>query len=233
MLASWILIGSVACMTDPAVEARIAQLETDVAELKAAQAERDQEPPEQHEEEASALLEKAKKLHSQMKTEEAQELLEQIDNKYGETSSAGAAKMLLADTKMVGTDAGELDVEKWYSGEATIEADKTTLLVFWEVWCPRCPDAMKSIQELDEKYGEQGLNVVALTQVSKSATEAQVQAYISDHQLSYPFAKENGSLSQRFEIRGVPYAVAIHEGKVIWRGNPARLDASLVENWIK
>ena len=51
--------------------------------------------------------------------------------------------------------------------------------------------------------------------------------------VSYPIAKESGdALSKHFGVRGIPAAAMVKDGKVVWRGHPARLTDDMIEGWI-
>ena len=73
-----------------------------------------------------------------------------------------------------------------------------------------------------ERLRTQGLQVVGLTKRSKSSTEEQVMQLVRDNGVTYPIGKEDSSLSTRFAVRGIPAAAFVRDGKVMWRGHPAR-----------
>ena len=69
--------------------------------------------------------------------------------------------------------------------------------------------------------------------VTKSATDDGVAEFIKENNLTYPVAKEqDGSLSSRFGVRGIPAAAVVQNGKVVWRGHPARLTDQMIEGWL-
>jgi thiol-disulfide isomerase/thioredoxin len=109
---------------------------------------------------------------------------------------------------------------------------KATLVVFWEVWCPHCRREVPNLQATYEKYNSKGLTVVGVTKITKSSTEEKVTEFIAENKLTYPIAKETGTLSSRFGVRGIPAAAVVKDGKVVWRGHPARLSEDMYESWL-
>jgi len=78
-----------------------------------------------------------------------------------------------------------------------------------------------------------GLSVVGLTQVSRSATDEKVKAFISTHELTFPIGKENdSSISRHVGVHGVPAAAVVKNGKIVWRGHPARVNNTLLDRWL-
>ena len=88
---------------------------------------------------------------------------------------------------------------------------------------------MPKIEETYTKY--QGrMNVVGLTKVTRSSTDESVAEFIKDSGISYPVGKEKGgNLSSHYNVSGVPAAAIVKDGKIVWRGHPARIDDSLLD----
>ena len=124
--------------------------------------------------------------------------------------------------------------EKWFQGENEVKlaSDGTTLVVFWETWCPHCRREVPKLQAVYDKFKTKGLQVVGVTKITKSATEDGVASFITDNQVGYPVAKEDGSLSQHFAVSGIPAAAVVKDGKVVWRGHPATLSDDMLNGWL-
>ena len=142
----------------------------------------------------------------------------------------------LPDGPAVGLEISSADlsehIESWYiPGELNVEQG-TSFIVFWEVWCPHCQDHMPTLNETHEKLQDQGLKVVGLTRVSKSATEDQVTTFIEENELKYPIAKAQDEVWKMFQVAGVPSSVMIRDGKVVWQNHPARLTIPILEKWL-
>lgn len=236
------LIGLTAC-ADPATETRIADLETQVKDLQAKVTAIQANPAAAKgapaavdaagEAEAGELLRQATDLAGALKYDEAKAKLDELKSKYGASRAARSAGRLESELAVVGIDAGDLEVENWFQGNANMNDGKATLLVFWETWCPHCRREVPKVQETFDKYNSQGLNLVALTKVTKSSTDEKVAEFAKENNLTYPIAKEKeGSMSNRFGVRGIPAAAVVKDGKVVWRGHPARLTDEMIQGWI-
>jgi thiol-disulfide isomerase/thioredoxin len=167
------------------------------------------------------------------KYDEAKGKLAELKQKYGETRAAKRAGRLESELAVVGIDAGQLETEKWYVGNGNFTDGEATLVVFWETWCPHCQREVPKLEEMQAKYKSQGLNIVALTKVTRSSSDEKVEEFIKEHKLSFPVGKEkNGSMSERFGVQGIPAAAVIKDGKVVWRGHPARLTDDMIGGWL-
>ena len=123
--------------------------------------------------------------------------------------------------------------EKWYTGtEKAIHFDQgTTLVVFWEVWCPHCQREVPKLQEMSEKYKGK-MEIVGLTRITKSATEEKVVAFLEENKVTYPTAKEDGSVAEQFNVSGIPAAAVVKNGEIVWRGHPASLSEDMINAFL-
>ncbi|MEN0067785.1 MAG: redoxin domain-containing protein [Myxococcota bacterium] len=224
------LVAFVGC-SDPTTEARIQELENRIEALQA----NAPKPPASNEDEVAAgqLLQAAVKSLDAGDSTGAKKSLEQLTTKYGNTRAAKRAASMTAEVAVYGKDAVPLDVEKWFQGSAADADGKATLVVFWEKWCPHCKREVPKLQALHEQYSNKGLAIVGLTKMTKGVTEADVTSFIQEQQIDYPMALESGTtISDYYAIRGIPAAVAIKDGKVVWRGHPGRIGQPLIERWL-
>jgi len=240
-LVHWLLLGSVVAVSacaDPALEQRVADLEKRFEKMEKAgppaKGKAPEKPQNNEEEQAAAkVLKEASTLAEALKYDEAKAKLAELKEKFGKTRAARAAQRLEREIGVVGVDAGSFEVEKWYQGETTMADGKATLLVFWEIWCPHCKREVPKMNETHAKYKDKGLNVVGLTKITRNSTEEQVIEFIEEKEVAYALAKENGdSMSKRFGVSGIPAAAVVKDGKVVWRGHPARLKDEMIEGWL-
>lgn len=214
-----------------ALEERVKSLEERLVALESAPKKEAQVA--QDESAARRLYSAARRNVSANKYEEAKKDLDKLLKTYPRSKLARSAQQLQREVMIIGQDAGTLDIEKWYSGEATFADGNLTVLVFWESWCPHCKREVPKLEATYQKYKGDGLNLIGLTKVSKSSTDEKVEAFIADNKLSYPTAKDNaGKMSRRFSVSGVPAAAAIKDGKIIWRGHPSRLNDAFFKKWL-
>ncbi len=87
------------------------------------------------------------------------------------------------------------------------------------------------MNKLYSEYKSKGLSIVGVTSESKKATEP----WIEKTKASYPYAYDKGGkMSKELGVRGIPAAFLVNpRGKVVWKGHPASLNASILEEHIK
>ena len=129
-------------------------------------------------------------------------------------------------------EAVESENFRQFSGKIGFLSDGTTLLVFWEEWCPHCKREVPKMQALYSGLKDDGLQVVGLTKITRSSTEEKVTSFIAEKEIAYPVAKETGELSQYFNVSGIPAAAVLKDGKVVWRGHPAQLNEAKLKAWL-
>ncbi|MHC5113280.1 MAG: protein kinase domain-containing protein [Planctomycetota bacterium] len=153
---------------------------------------------------------------------------------------SGLANVYVARGKIVdaralyglSVDPGELGVEWWYGsvpGPTDISFNDPTLLVFWETWCPFSQLWVPRIQTLSSDYEEGALQVLGLVGQTNGSTRAQVQGFIDRNNLLFPNAKSDRQLTRRISQTGVPAAMALHDGGVVWMGHPAYVSRTFLE----
>ena len=228
-----VLIGSMTLFgcADPELQKKVEDLEKKVAELEKRPVGMPGAPgaanPEA-ENKAAELLKAATKASEEGNYDEAKAKLAELKSKFGATRAAKAAARLDSELAVIGKDAGALEVDKWFQGDLGSLDDGTTLLVFWEVWCPHCRNHMPEMVKTYDQWNSKGLNVVGLTRITKSATEEKVLEFMKENKLNYPIAKENGKLAREFGVGGIPAAAVVKDGKIVWRGHPARLSDDVI-----
>lgn len=154
---------------------------------------------------------------------------------YGNTRAAKQAAGLQRDLAAIGKPAPETwAIERWFQGKGEIDLDGsgTTLVVFWETWCPHCRREVPKLQQLWESKRDNGLQVLGLSQLSKSANDETMRSFIEEHQLKFPLAKEDGNLASYFGVGGIPSATVIKNREVVWSGHPAQLTPAMIDNWL-
>lgn len=227
--------------SDPALEQRVAELEKriDTLEQKGAAAPvtaskkpSDDPAVKAKEQAAMAVLTEANQALSSGDVETAKAKLDQLKTEYAGTRTAARGEKLAGELAVVGKDAPPLDVEKWYTNDKVNWKDGTTMVVFFESWCPHCREEVPKVVETNNKYKKKGLKVVALTRVTKSATDDSVKQFITEHEVNFPVAKEKGNLASAFGVQGIPAAAVVKNGKIVWRGHPGRLTDAMLDNFL-
>jgi len=166
---------------------------------------------------------------------EAKTKLTAFSKKYAGSSLAPHAQRLMREVEVVGkATPKEWKIDKWLQGKDKIDlaSSKTTFVVFWELWCPHCKREVPKIQQLYEKYSPKGFQIIGLTKMSRGKSEKEITDFISSSKVTYPMAKESGDISEYFAVAGIPAAVVIKGGKVVWRGHPGRMSEDMIKGWL-
>ncbi len=221
-----------------ALDARLTAIETKIDELAKAKPTRAAAGATDEEEKAAAsLYGEVNKLISEDKVDAAKAKLKELMSKYGNTRSAARAKRLVAELEVVGKTAtsfgGNSWAEEWFVGGAS-DVDLTSgvdLVVFWEIWCPHCRSEVPKLQEMSQTYAGR-MDIVGLTRLTRSSTAEKVKEFIEEQKLTYPMAKENGSVAEHFAVSGIPAAALVKDGTIVWRGHPGRLSEDTIAKFI-
>jgi len=185
-------------------------------------------------EEALALYKRVDELVAAGKVEQANQELAAWETARAGTPSASWTRSLGRELAVVGKAApSDWFIDHWYQGQSDVKLDgrKATLVVFWEAWCPHCRDEVPKIAQLWERYKGKGLQVLGVTRITQTATEESVKAFLAESKVAYPMAKETGDLATYFDVKGIPAAALVKDGKVVWRGHPIRLTDQLLDIW--
>jgi hypothetical protein len=87
---------------------------------------------------------------------------------------------------------------------------------------------------MNQAYRDLGVDVIGLTEVSRSSSDDNVRRFIDDYELTFAVLKENGRSTNYFEPSGVPYTVILHEGEIIWESAGANwLTSRMLEGIVK
>lgn len=223
---------------EKAADDEVARLKREVETLKKNQ--KQPAPGADEEKAAAALLQKLTQAVTANQIDTAKGMLSVLKASYPTTSAYKRARKFEGELAVIGKDAPTyLNVERWLANPASIDLTSTspTLLVFWEEWCPHCRREVPEIQDVYQRFGRRGLQVVGLTKISKSSTPEKVDDFIRKNRLQYPIAKEKmdgtkGILSSYFNVRGIPAAAVVKGGKIVWRGHPGRLTEDMIKGWL-
>lgn len=212
------------CAQKAETDAKFAELEERVAKLE--QGAKASAPASSEEEQAATkLMNEIQEARKGGDNAGAKAKLAELTSKYGGTRAGKAASRMAAEINLIGSDAKPIEAASWFTKSATLNDAPTTVLVFWEEWCPHCKREVPKLPEMQAKFKDKGVQVVALTKVTKSATDEKVQAFIKEHKLEgIPMGKEaEGAMSTAYAVTGIPAAAVVKGGKVVWRGHPAQL----------
>lgn len=81
---------------------------------------------------------------------------------------------------------------------------RPALLVFWNTWCASCRRELPSINRLAEKFGPQGLAVLAIN-TGFNDSEDKARTYWKKYAFGFPAGFDHRfAVGQSFQVRGVP-----------------------------
>lgn len=134
----------------------------------------------------------------------------------------------------IGDPAPPLAGAKWLQGkEVKFEKDKVYVVEFWATWCAPCIKMMPHLAKLQEDFGKQGLQIVAVTTADEdgnSLEEVQKFVKMRGSKLPFPFAfGETDALKNAYRedagFDGLPASFVIDQaGKLAFVGHPGDLD---------
>jgi peroxiredoxin len=90
---------------------------------------------------------------------------------------------------------------------------KVVLVNFWATWCPPCRKEMPDLQALYDKYKDQGLVVLAIS----DEEAAKVVPFIAEKKIGYPVLLDPGrKVTELFQVEGIPKSfVYDREGRMV------------------
>jgi cytochrome c biogenesis protein CcmG/thiol:disulfide interchange protein DsbE len=90
---------------------------------------------------------------------------------------------------------------------------QVVLVNFWATWCPPCRAEMPAIQEVYDKYRDQGFTVLA---IDVQESEDQVANFADRNGLTIPILIDHdGSVSNRYQVKAMPSTFFIDQNGVI------------------
>ena len=131
-----------------------------------------------------------------------------------------------------GDKAKDLEILKWLKGSPItldIAQGRNVLVVgFWATWAPPCIEAMPLLGDIQKKYADKGVAVVAIS----SEEEKVVAEFIrSRSYINYAIALDDTKKTFKKYMDGDPGIPCLFiigkDGIVLWKGYPMELDAVL------
>jgi len=89
---------------------------------------------------------------------------------------------------------------------------KVVLVNFWATWCPPCRKEMPDMEALYQRFGPQGLVILAISDENAS----KVQPFIAERKYTYPILLDPGrEVNKLFDVEGIPKSFVYNrEGKL-------------------
>ncbi len=112
----------------------------------------------------------------------------------------------------------------WFVGEKPQTWPNNELWIFecWATWCGPCVRAIPHTEELWKGYQGKGVKIVGVN-VETNKNPAQLKEFFSKQRVPPTYAQAH-DVDNRFadylKIVGIPHAVAVRNGKIVWQGHP-------------
>jgi len=131
-----------------------------------------------------------------------------------------------------GDKATDLEIMKWLKGNPmTLDIAKgrnVLVIEFWATWAPPCIEAMPILGDIQKKYADKGVAIVAIS----SEEEKVVAEFIKTRgYINYGIALDDSKKTFKKYMEGDPGIPTLFiigkDGIVLWKGYPMELDAVL------
>lgn len=126
--------------------------------------------------------------------------------------AAAMAKLEADDVKRQKEDFTLMDLQgkSWHLQDLR---GKVVLVNFWATWCPPCRKEMPDLQALYDKFKDQGLVVLAIS----DEEAAKVAPFIAERKIGYPVLLDPGrKVNESFVVEGIPKSfVYDRNGKMV------------------
>ena len=129
----------------------------------------------------------------------------------------GSPAPAFAAAEVRGADSGAVRTLDDYDGQVV-------LLNIWATWCAPCREEMPSIQALHERYGPEGLKVLAVS-IDQPGGEQAIRDFAREFGLTFDILHEpTGDIQRAYQTTGVPETFIIGPDGVIQRKQVGHAD---------
>jgi peroxiredoxin len=114
--------------------------------------------------------------------------------------------------------AGILAIGSSRAADSTLNLDdyrgQVVLLDFWASWCVPCRRSFPWMNQMQQKYGGQGLVIIG---VSMDANAEDAESFLQEYPAQFTIASDpGGELARRFEVEAMPSSYVIgRDGAVV------------------
>ncbi len=131
----------------------------------------------------------------------------------------------------IGEPSPAIELSAWINapdGKAPTTASlkgKLVMLEFWGTWCGPCVRAMPHVQELHDRYSDQGLVVLAISYEST----AKMKGFLAKHSYTMPVGSDpKKTVVRAYGVRSWPSTFLIgKDGSLLFKGGPYSVEAAI------
>jgi peroxiredoxin len=104
---------------------------------------------------------------------------------------------------------------------------KVALVNFWATWCPPCRKELPDLEQLSERFKDQGLVILALS----DEDVAKVKPFVEQRNLTYPVLLDTGGkVAKEYDVDGIPKTfVYDRDGKLVAQAIDMRTQKQFLE----
>ncbi len=93
--------------------------------------------------------------------------------------------------------------------------NKVVILTFFATWCDQCDDDLKYLQDLEKRYGSQGLRVLCVFTGRLSRVKA-ARKYLEGKDIHWPILLDRKkAVSRRYKVAALPCNYAVDQEAVL------------------
>ena len=130
--------------------------------------------------------------------------------------------------RKVGEKAPEVNIDVLYGDAVKLSegvGKHVYIVEFWATWCGPCKFSIPHLSKLQEKYRDDGLVIVGISDESEDLVRPYVDGFGEPIRYSIAIDRVNTTHSrylQGFGVNGIPISFVVDvQGRVVWYGHPS------------
>lgn len=149
---------------------------------------------------------------------------------------AGVGLLLVSSTAQAAVEVGDtpsFEVKALDGSKLSLEQYRGKIIIvdFWATWCGPCMAEAEHMVKINTEFGPQGVQFVG---VSLDDDERALRSVIKDKKFDWPQFYDGAGwgnrLAKEWGVKSIPATFILDpEGKVVWKGHPARIDEALAK----
>ena len=124
----------------------------------------------------------------------------------------------VANKLKVGDKAPSVEVKEWIQGQTQVGDGKPYVIEFWATWCGPCKTSSPHLNELYERYRNDGVAIIGITDEVKSVGKVRDFVRKQGEKMSYPVAIDGGAKNDWMRAAGksgIPCAFIVDDKNTI------------------